>query len=80
MAKLSRSESAAVMSLMSNKGWEFLMKLMHMTVDDLNGREVSGQNEFETLRFVFTRQGKVDALKEFFEGIEEGDSLTGQMQ
>jgi hypothetical protein len=76
MAKLNKTESSQLLAMMERPGWAALIKLVAMTVDDLNGREVSGQNEFETLRFVFTRQGKVDALKEFFNGIENGESLS----
>ena len=66
------------MSMMEHKGWQVLTKLVAMTINDLNSREVGGQNEFETLRSLFIRQGRVEALKEFFNGIENGESLTGE--
>ncbi len=76
MAKLPKIESAQVMSLMEKPGWAALLKLVAMTVNDLNSRRVQGQNEFETLRSLHTREGRVDALTEFFNGIENGESLS----
>jgi hypothetical protein len=76
MARLNKSESSALMSMMDKPAWQALIKLASMTIKDLNGREISGQNEFETLRSLFTLQGKVEALQEFFDGIEKGESLS----
>lgn len=76
MAKLNKGESASVMSIMDKPGWQSLMKLVAMTINDLNSRPLSGNNEFEVLRSVFTRQAKVEALTEFFNGIENGESLS----
>ena len=76
MSKLSKSDSGQLMSIMQSAGWQALMKLVAMTINDLNSREVTGQSEFETLRSIFTRQGRVGALKEFFNDIENGNSLS----
>ncbi|MES2216639.1 MAG: hypothetical protein V4481_05090 [Patescibacteria group bacterium] len=76
MAKLNKSESGAVFAIMDKPGWAALMKLVAMTINDLNARSVPGTNAFETLRSLHIREGKVDALKEFFNGIENGESLS----
>ena len=68
------------MALMEKPGWEALMKLAAMTISELNAQVAPGQNEYEKLRSVFTKEAKVEALKEFFQNIEDGHSLTGQMQ
>ena len=76
MAKLNRGDSGLVMRLKDMPGWQSLLKLAAATVNDLNARQVAGTNEFETLRSLFVREGRVSALKEFFDGIENGDSLS----
>ena len=52
------------------------MKLLVMTIADLNSRETQGTNTFEKLRSVFTKEGQVKGLTEFFKGLEDGESLT----
>ena len=78
MARLNKTESSQVMKLMGDPAWLCLMKLVNLTVSDLNSRKVSGMNEFETLRSLFTREGRVSALEEFFNDLESGQSLTGE--
>ena len=80
MSKLSRTESAQLMSLMDKPGWACLTKLVAMTINELNAREATGENEFQVLRALFTRQGRVGGLTEFFNGIENGESLSGEMK
>lgn len=67
-----------VMKMMETPGWGALMKLVATTINELNAREVTGQNEFEIIRSVFIREGRVGALKEFFNDIENGNSLSGE--
>ena len=76
MARLSKTDSSALMSLVDRPGWQALIKLASMTINDLNSRKAAGMNEFEVLRSVFTREAKVEALQEFFDGIEKGESLS----
>lgn len=76
MAKLNKSESAQIFAIMEKPGWAALIKLVAMTVSDLNARPASGNNEFEVLRSVFKKEAKVEALQEFFNGIESGESLS----
>lgn len=77
MTQLNKEESALVMGLMQNRGWEKLLKLVSLTINELNARPSQGENEFELLRSVFTKEARVAALREFFSGIENGESLTG---
>ena len=73
---LNKQDSAALMAMVDKPGWFALQKLVAMTINELNNREVSGSNEFEVLRSLFTREGRVGGLKEFFDGIEKGESLS----
>lgn len=66
------------MALMDKPGWDALAKLVAVTINELNARETPGQNAFETLRALHTREGQVKGLREFFDGIEKGDSLSGE--
>lgn len=80
MARLNKTDTGQLMGMMGKPGWEVLLKLVSMTIGELNSREIPGQNEFETLRALHTRQGKVDGLKEFFNGIENGESLSEEAE
>ena len=50
--------------------FDALVKLYGETIDKWNEQNVIGKNEFETLKLLFTREGKKEGLKEFFETIE----------
>lgn len=76
MAILNKSDSAQIFSLMEHKGWGVLTKLVAMTVNDLNARKAAGTNEFEVLRSLHIKEGRVDALKEFFNDVESGKVLS----
>ena len=80
MAKLNKTESAQVMAIMEKPGWGALIKLVAMTVNELNNREATGENEFQVLRSLFTKQGQSKALTEFFNDLESGQSLSGERQ
>jgi hypothetical protein len=80
MAKLNKTESAQVMAIMDKPGWTALLKLVSATVSDLNSREATGENEFQVLRSLFTKQGQAKALTEFFNDLESGSSLSGERQ
>jgi hypothetical protein len=76
MAKLNKGESASLMAIMDKPCWSALTKLVAMTINELNAREIPGQNEFETLRALHIRQGRTEGLKEFFNDLENGVSLS----
>jgi hypothetical protein len=78
VAQLNKEESALVMGLMQGRGWEKLLKLVSLTINDLNSRQAQGSNEFEVLRSLFTKEARVAALREFFDDLENGNSLTGE--
>lgn len=76
MSKLNKIDSGAVLALMEHKGWETLLKLVALTINELNSRPVTGTNEFETLRSLHVMEGKVEALEQFFNELEQGMPLT----
>jgi hypothetical protein len=80
MAKLNKTDSAILAANIGKPVWEVMMKLAAMTINDLNGREVPGTDAFETLRALHIREGQVRGIREFFDGVERGDSLTGGLE
>ncbi len=80
MAKLSKTDSAVLAGAIGKPIWEVIMKLAAMTINDLNSREIPGTNAFETLRALHIREGQVKGIREFFDGVERGDSLTGGIE
>jgi hypothetical protein len=65
------------MKIMDTPGWAAIIKLVAMTVSELNARVSAGSNAFEVLRSLHTREGKVAGLTEFFNGLENAELLTG---
>jgi len=53
--------------------FEALIKLYGETIDKWQEQNVIGKDEFETLKLLFTREGKIQGLREFFEIIESGE-------
>ena len=80
MARLNKTETSQLIGIMDKPAWAALLKLVALTINDLNARPVSGQNEFETLRSLFRKEGKVEALTEFFNGIKNGESLSEEAE
>ena len=76
MAKLNKQESGRLVRLVEMPGWNDMMRLATLTIAELNAQVTHGTNEFEKLRSVFTKEAKVESLKEFFDGIENGTSLS----
>ena len=50
--------------------FEALIKTYAETIEKWNEQSVVGKDEFETLKLLFTREGKKQGLKEFFDFIE----------
>lgn len=76
MSRLNKTESGQVMRMMETPGWDALTTLVAATINDLNSRTAGGTNAFEVLRSLHMREGKVAGLREFFEGLERGESLS----
>ena len=55
--------------LQSNE-FDALVKLYAKTVDKWKDQNIIGKDEFETMKLLFTREGKIQGLREFFEILE----------
>lgn len=67
---INKAEISQLKLLMKESAWETLLRLLGEHMDAINAEDISGTNEFETLRMLHTNQGKVDGLKEFFDQLE----------
>lgn len=70
MAKIDKVQSSALKRLMESDAWKVVEQALANRVEKLRGEEVSGTNEFETLRMLHKNQGKVEGLVEFFNDLE----------
>jgi len=53
--------------------FDALVKLYGETIDKWREQNVIGKDEFETLKLLFIKEGKIQGLREFFEIIESGE-------
>ncbi len=65
-----RAESQMIKNLMNSDGWNELLRILGREIDLLLAEPIAGSNEFETLRTLHIRDGKVTGLKEFFDKLE----------
>lgn len=72
--RMTKLEIAQFKDLMQGDKWELLMKLLGQRINDLNAKEITGLDSFQTLKELHTRDGMVKGLKEFFDSIERGIS------
>lgn len=63
-------ESNQLRNLMQSETWDILMRRLAKTIDQIQNMNVIGSNEFETLKLTFTREAKIQALKDFFNELE----------
>ena len=50
--------------------FEVLLKLYNEMIEKWDEQNVIGNNQFETMKLLFLREGKKQGLKEFFDFIE----------
>lgn len=58
--------------LMDHPAWESLLKVLAERLRALEHEGVTGQNEFETLRSLHVKNGKIAGLTDFFNDVERG--------
>lgn len=57
---------------MKEPGWDIVLRILGEDIDTINGEEIGGNNEFETLRSLHRNEGRVQGLKDFFDKLEHG--------
>lgn len=71
MAKIDKTQAAALKRLMATDAWSVLEQALDNRLMKLKKEEVNGSNEFETLRMLHKVQGKIEGLVEFFDDVEK---------
>lgn len=71
MAKIDRTQAAALKRLMSTDAWGVLEQAYLNRMSAILRQEVNGLDAFQTLRMLHRQQGKAEGLREFFEDIEK---------
>jgi len=59
-----------LIKILHNDDFEALIKLYGETIDKWNEQNVIGDNEFQTLKLLFIKEGKKQGLREFFNILE----------
>lgn len=67
---LNKAQQAQVRSLMKEDRWDAVMRFVALKIDQWRTQKISGNSEFETLRDLFTRDGKVEGVLEVFDQLE----------
>ncbi len=69
--KIDKTQAAAIKRLMQSDAWSVVEQALANRVNKLKAEEVNGSDEFQTLRMLHKKQGKIEGLVEFFEDLEK---------
>lgn len=70
--KISREDKSKLRVWMQDDGgsYDTVIVLLAQYIADVQAQDITGENEFQTLRALHLQKGKVDGAKEFFDEIE----------
>jgi hypothetical protein len=68
-----KQQISRLKQLVQDDGWDVLRAILAQHIVELDQQEITGNNEFETLRELHKKQGKVEGLAEFFDKVEKLD-------
>lgn len=68
---ITKAQEAQIRSLMKDDRWDAVVRYVALKLERWQDERISGANEFETLRALFTRDGKVEGVREVFDGMEQ---------
>jgi hypothetical protein len=57
--------------LLKSDEWDSVLKFFSYKISQWNDEEISGENEFQTLKNLHQKKGKVEGLKEFMNQMEQ---------
>lgn len=72
MSKITKIQGQQLKKMMQGDEWDTVIKLLGEFTDEENALEITGTNEFETLRALHRHEGVRDGLSRFFEKLERG--------
>lgn len=67
---MNKVEANAIRELMESEGWDFVVRQMAKKISQWESENVIGASSYETLKLVFTREAKIQGLKDFFNSLE----------
>lgn len=67
---MNRVQLQLLKDLQQHEGWDVLIQHLGERLDSIKDRNVIGNNEFETLKLTFMREGGIQELKDFFNNLE----------
>lgn len=73
MAYDKKKLTALIKRAVQDESWDAVMFVLDEHLKALNEEPVTGSNEFETLRSLHVKQGKIEGIKEFMEKLEKGE-------
>ena len=62
--------SQQIKAILNDQRFDGVVKFYEEYCDKIRKENVIGNNEFETLRNVFVKEGKLQGIKEFFDNLE----------
>ena len=68
--KLAGADKQRIKWLMKTEQWDSILRFFAYKIGQWNDEKTTGTNEFETLRMLHTKQGKVEGLEEFMNQLE----------
>lgn len=68
---MNKFQKQQIKALMLDEKWEGLMTFFQETIDKYQNENVIGQTQFETLKMVLMKEGKIIGLKDFFDQLEK---------
>lgn len=71
MATLTKQERAQIKSLQQDERWNAVMKFVSLKLTQWREAKVVGENAFQELRMLHSRDGKVDGVLEVFNQMEQ---------
>ena len=71
MAPLNKLQKSQIKGWMQEESYAAVYQLYQNRIAEIRAEEITGLNEFETLRTLHKNQGRVEALMQFFEDLEK---------
>ncbi len=71
MTKLNKLQTSQIKAWMQEESYAAVFQFFTNRLETIRAEEVTGHNEFETLRALHKKQGKEEALVDFFNDLEK---------
>ncbi len=69
MRKLTETEKQQIEYLLKDPKWQALVNVANEMIRDIQDESSIGRNQFETLKLVFLREGKIRGIRDFFQKL-----------